>query len=170
MEADRICVGAVRGAFGVRGEVRLASYTAEPAAVGEYGALETEDGARRFSILSLRPVKGGFAARVRGVATREEAEALKGTRLFVARDRLPEPGEEEYYWADLLRCEALDRNGGRVGRVAGVHNFGAGDLLEIAPDDGGATEFVPFTRESVPQVDAGSVVLAEWPGDRAAGA
>jgi 16S rRNA processing protein RimM len=159
----RVCVGAVRGSFGVRGEVRLASFTAEPGAIGGYGELEAEDGSRLFSIESLRPIKGGFAARMAGVACREEAAALRGTKLFVARDRLPEPGNDEYYWTDLAGSEAFDRDGTRIGRVAGVHNFGAGDLLEIALDDGGANEYVPFTHQDVPEVHKERVVLACWP-------
>ena len=159
---DRVCIGALRGAFGVRGEVRLASFTAEPVAIGNFGDLEAEDGSRRFSIESLRPIKGGFAARMAGVSSREEAAALKGTRLFVARSRLPEPEDGEFYWADLVGSEACDGNGTRIGRVAGVHNFGAGDLLEIEPDGVGTNEFVPFTHREVPEVGPGRVVLAEW--------
>ena len=162
--ANRVCVGALRGAFGLRGEVRLASFTAEPGAIGEYGDLEAEDGGRRFSITSLRPIKGGFAARMDGVACPEEAAALKGTKLYVSRQRLPDPGDEEYYWTDLVGSEARDGTGTRIGRVAAVHNFGAGDLLEIAPDGGGANEFVPFTRRDVPDVRPGRIVLADWPG------
>ena len=169
MAGDRVCIGALRGAFGVRGEVRLASFTAEPAAIGDYGDLEAEDGNCRFSIESLRPIKGGFAARMAGVSSREEAAALKGTRLFVARARLPEPEEDEYYWADLMGSEALDTNGARIGLVAGVHNFGAGDLLEIVPDGSGANEFVPFTHQDVPEVGPGRVVLAEGYGSGASG-
>lgn len=167
MNEDRVCIGALRGAFGVRGEVRLASFTAEPGAIGDYGELETEDCSRRFSIESIRPIKGGFAARMQGVGCREEAEALKGTRLFVARDRLPKPGDEEFYWTDLLGSEAYCRDGARVGVVAGVHNFGAGDLLEILLDDGGTNEYVPFTKRDVPEVESGRIVLSAPPGPKA---
>ena len=169
MAGNRVCIGALRGAFGVRGEVRLASFTAEPAAVGDYGDLEAEDGNRRFSIESLRPIKGGFAVRMAGVSSREEADALKGTRLFVARARLPEPEKDEYYWTDLMGSEVRDQNGTRIGQVAGVHNFGAGDLLEIAPDGGGTNEFVSFTYRDVPEVRPGRVVLAEWSDGGASG-
>jgi len=162
-ERRRVCIGALRGAFGVRGDVRLASYTENPCAVADYGALESEDGGRRFRIQSMRPLKTGFAARMDGIDSRGEAMALKGTKLFVPRDRLPATAAEEYYWADLMASEALDVGGASVGKVAAVHNFGAGDLLEVEPAQGGHSVLVPFTREAVPEVGAGWVRLAEWP-------
>ena len=169
MNENRVCIGALRGAFGVRGEVRLASFTAEPGAIEDYGELESEDRSRLFSIESLRPIKGGFAARMEGVRCRKDAEALKGTRLFVARDRLPKPDDDEFYWTDLLGSEVHCRSGSRIGLVTGVHNFGAGDLLEIALDDGGANEYVPFTKRAVPEVEPGRIVLATPPGPEADG-
>lgn len=144
-------VAAVAGAFGVRGEVRLKCFTADPGAVAAYGPLEAEDG-RRFEVALDRPVKGGFAARLTGVATREEAEALRGLRLHVPRDRLPELAPDEFYHADLLGLPIFDGGGVEIGRVRAVLDFGAGDILEIAlPDGRGA--MLPFTREAVPTVD-----------------
>ena len=170
MEPKRICIGAVRGAFGVRGEVRLASFAAEPAAIGDYGEVEDSSGERRFRIDSLRPVRGGFAARIAGIASREAAAALAGTQLFIDRARLPEPEADEFYCADLEGSEACSSGGARVGEVVRVHNFGAGDLLEIRFDADGAREFLPFTREDVLAVRPGRVVLAAASGPEAGGA
>lgn len=147
-----ICVGAVAGAFGVGGEVRLKSFCAEPGAIAGYGPLVTEDGARAFEVQITRPVKGGFAARLSGVATREEAEALRGTRLCVPRGRLPAPGEEEFYHADLIGLAVVDTGGAGLGRVRAVHDFGAGDVIEIDLG-GGKSVMIPFTRAVVPEVD-----------------
>ena len=110
MPADHVCVGAIAGAFGVRGETKIKCFTDDPSAVGDYGPLHTEDGKRDFKIKLTRPIKGGYAARLSGVETREDAEALKGTRLYADRSALPEPDEEEFYYADLLglRIETAD--------------------------------------------------------------
>lgn len=157
-----VCVGAFAGAFGVRGEVRLKSFCAEPEAIGGYGPLLSEGG-RRFVITAMRPIKGGFAVRVEGIETREAAEALKSVRLYVERARLPEPGEEEYYHADLIGLAVFDTAGREIGRVKAVHDFGAGDLLEIARP-GGREALLPFTRAAVPVVDiAGGRVVVEPP-------
>ena len=151
--AGLVCVGAIAGAFGVRGEVRLKSFCAEPAAIAGYAPLSTEDGARLFDVSHLQAVKGGFAARLSGVATREAAEALRGTRLYAPRDRLPEPGEEEYYHADLIGLTVLDTGGAVLGRVTAVQDHGAGALLEIARPERAGTVLLPFTRAAVPTVD-----------------
>jgi 16S rRNA processing protein RimM len=150
--AERVCVGALAGAFGVRGEVRLKSFCAEPEAVADYGPLETEDGARRFEVTLVRPISGAFAARLSGVATREAAEALKGTRLYAPRDRLPPLAEDEFYHADLIGLEVRDTGGALIGTVRAVHDHGAGDLLEVTRP-GGESVLLPFTRAVVPTVD-----------------
>jgi 16S rRNA processing protein RimM len=152
------CVGAVAGAFGVQGEVRLKSFCAEPEAIAGYGPLATGDG-RRFEVGALRPIKGAFAARLSGVATREAAEALKGTRLYVPRDRLPPLEPDEYYHADLIGLAVVDTGGAPLGTVRAVHDHGAGDLLEIARP-GRPEVLLPFTRTAVPTVDlaAGRIV------------
>jgi 16S rRNA processing protein RimM len=160
-----VCVGAIAGAFGVHGEARIKSFCAEPAAIADYGLLSTEDG-RSFDLRITREVKGGFAARLSGLATREEAEALRGTRLYAPRDRLPALDEEEFYHADLIGLEVVDTGGAVLGRVRAIHDFGAGDVIEVT----GARELMlPFTRAAVPTVDlkAGRIVadLGEIEGD-----
>jgi 16S rRNA processing protein RimM len=148
----RVCVGAVAGAFGVRGEARIKSFCAEPEAIADYGPLSTEDGTRRFELRLTRPVKGGFAARLSGVASREAAEALKGTRLYADRDRLPALPDDEFYHADLIGLTVLDPGGAEIGRVRAIHDHGAGDMLDIVGPRGQEL-LIPFTRAAVPTVD-----------------
>lgn len=159
----QVCLAEVRGAVGIRGEVRLASYVEDPASLRQYGELESHCGRHRLRVRSLRRLKKGFAARLEGVEDRDAALALQGTRLCVPRNRLPELDEDEHYHVDLVGLAVEDGEGHPVGRVAAVHDFGAGDLLEIAPESGGPTEMVPFTRESVPQVETDRIVLATNP-------
>jgi 16S rRNA processing protein RimM len=149
----RVLIAQVGAAHGVRGEVRLKAFTEDPLSVTRYGPLETEDGKGRFEIEAVRPAKDVLVARLKGVADRNAAEALKNLRLYVARDKLPPPAEDEFYIADLvgLRVETID--GAAFGTVKAVHNFGAGDLIEIAPADGSATMMLPFTAATVPTVD-----------------
>ncbi|MGY6634076.1 MAG: ribosome maturation factor RimM [Alkalilacustris sp.] len=152
--AGRICVGAIAGAFGVRGEVRLKSYCVPPEAIADYGPLWTEDGARSFVVRLTRPVAGGLGARLGGVETREAAEALRGVRLHVDRVALPGLPDDEFYHADLIGLAAHDTGGLLVGHVRAILNHGAGDLLEIARPNGPSV-LVPFTRAAVPTVDLG---------------
>lgn len=156
---SRICVGAIAGAFGVAGEVRLKSFCTVPEAIGTYGPLFTEDGSRSFKVKLTRPVAGGLGARLSGVATKEDADALRGTTLWVSRDRLPAAGDDEYYHTDLIGLAVHDTGGALLGRVSAVHNHGAGDLIEVAGPDGGL--LLPFTRAIVPTVDlaAGRIVV-----------
>lgn len=151
----RVCVGAIAGAFGVRGEVRIKPFTAEPEAIAGYGPLETEDGARRFTLRLTRPIKGGLAGRLSAVATREQAEALRGQRLYVARDALPEDAldEDEYYHADLVGLAVVDLSGKPLGTVRAVLDFGAGDLLEVVGPGLKQAALLPFTQEAAPHVD-----------------
>ena len=151
----RVCLGAIAGAYGVRGEARVKSFCAEPEAIAAYGPLESEDGTRRFTLRLTGPIKEGFAARLSGVTTREEAEALKGTRLYAPRDRLPALPEDEFYHADLIGLSAVDTGGDEIGRVRAVHDYGAGDMLDVVPAVGGkgAEMLIPFTRAAVPSVD-----------------
>lgn len=149
---ELICVGAVAGAFGVNGEARIKSFCAKPEDIARYAPLLTEDGARSFTLRVTRPVAGGFAARLGGVATREQAEALRGLRLHAPRSRLPALPDDEFYHADLIGLEAVDTGGAPLGIVRAVENHGGGDFLEIArPPE--APLLVPFTREAVPTVD-----------------
>ena len=166
MTEGRICLGVITGAFGVRGEVRVKSFCAEPAAIADYGPLSDESGRHRYTLTLQRPVKGGYAARLSGITTRDHAEALKGTRLYVPRDRLPALPDDEFYHADLLGLEVVDPGGQPLGRIRAVHDHGAGDILEIAGPDG-QDLLVPFTREAVPTVDlaAGRVVVDPPPED-----
>ncbi|WP_299132934.1 ribosome maturation factor RimM [uncultured Amaricoccus sp.] len=162
MAEDLVCVGAIAGAFGVAGEVRLKSFCAEPAAIASYAPLVTEDG-RAFGLRITRPITGAFAARLTGVATREQAEALKGTRLYAPRDRLPPLGEDEFYHADLIGLAVFDTGGARLGTVKAVLDHGAGDILELSRP-GQPDLLLPFTRAAVPTVDlAGRRVVADPP-------
>jgi 16S rRNA processing protein RimM len=147
-----ILVGRVAGAFGVKGELRITTYTDDPVALAHYRDLMREDGSGGLTVLSARPVKGGVVARAREVETREQAEALRGLRLYIDRASLPVPDEDEFYLADLIGLEARDEAGAVIGTVKSVQDFGAGDLLEIAPADGAATWWVAFTKETAPEV------------------
>ncbi len=145
-------LGEIGAAQGLKGEVRIRSFTEEEAAITAYGPLEDEPG-RVVEIEALRATPKALIARVKGVTTREGAEALTGTKLYVPRSRLPEREEEEWYHAELIGLDALDRDGATIGTVVAIQNFGAGDLLELAPASGGPTMLVPFTRETVPEID-----------------
>ena len=153
---DRVCVGAIAGAFGVRGEVRLKSFCAEAADIAAYGALTTEDGSRTFDVTLTRPVPEGFAARLTGIASKEAADALRGTRLYAPREALPSLPDDEFYHADLLGLTALDTGGRELGKIAAVLNHGAGDLLELRGPGLKGSVLVPFTRAIVPTVDLAS--------------
>jgi 16S rRNA processing protein RimM len=159
---DKAIVLAQIGApHGVKGEVRLRAFTADPEALAAYGPLRAADG-RCFTIERLRPAGAGMVAKLAGVDDRAAAEALNGMELTVERARLPAPAESnEFYHADLIGLEAVRPDGGPLGTVTAMHNFGAGDIVEIAPSGGGAPLLVPFTKETVPEVDiaAGRVVI-----------
>lgn len=157
---DLICVGAIAGAFGVHGEVRLKSFTTDPEAITEYAPLSSEDGARTFDLQITRPVTNGFAARLTGVRSKEEADALRGVRLFVPRDRLPALPDDEFYHTDLIGLTVVDTGGAVLGSVKAVLNHGAADLLELQRPNGSATVLLPFTQAIVPTVDltAGRIV------------
>ena len=156
--ADRVTVAAIAGSFGVRGEVRLKSFTADPAAVGDYGPLTSEDG-RSFDVRITRPLKGGFAAKLSGIITKEQADALKGARLSAPRSALPALPDDEFYHADLIGLEVVDTGGAVLGTVKAVLDHGAGDILELHRP-GGGTALLPFTQAAVPTVDlaAGRIV------------
>jgi 16S rRNA processing protein RimM len=153
MSDDRICVGSIGGAYGVQGEVRIKSFCAEPTAIADYGPLSSEDGKHIFALTLLRPIKNGFAARIGGVETKEDADAIKGLRLFARRDQLPQLPDDEFYHADLIGLEVFDTGGTLLGTVKSVQNHGASDLLEIHGPGLKATVLLPFTLEAVPTVD-----------------
>ena len=147
-----ILVGHVAGGFGVKGEVKITAYTADPLALTAYGPLLRADGSHALTVLSARPTKDGLVGRVKEVATKEEADALRNLKLHVPRERFPEADEDEFYLADLIGVEARDPDGVVLGTVKAVQNFGADDMLEIAPSAGGPTWFLPFTRACVPDL------------------
>jgi len=155
-----ICVARIGAAHGVRGAVKLWTFTEDPLAVKRYGPLTTKDGARQFEVASAREANGHLVATLKGVATREEAERLNGLELYIAREKLPATDEDEYYHADLIGLAAVTVANEPIGRVTAIHNFGAGDIIEIAPPHG-ATLLLPFTNAVVPTVDLakGHVVI-----------
>ena len=163
--AARVCVAQIGAPHGVRGEVRLRSFTSDPLAVKDFGPLESEDGMRRIEIETLRPAKDHFVACLRGVRGRQAAEALRNLQLYVPRERLPEIQDaDEFYHADLIGLAAFDPSGTELGCVVAVHNFGAGDLLEVRPCDDATTVMVPFTSDVVPIVDiAGARLVIDPP-------
>ena len=158
--AARICVAKIGAAHGVRGEVRLWPFTEDPMAVIDYGPLSTKDGARQFEVARARAAKDHLVASLKGVTNRDEAERLNGIELYLSRDALPDTDEGEYYHADLIGRAALDPQGAAIGTVTAIHNFGAGDIIEIAPKSGPSL-LLPFTNAVVPTVDlaAGHVVV-----------
>ncbi len=163
LSGDRILIARVGAAHGIKGEVRVKAFTANPAEIAAYGPLEARDG-RIFEVASIRPAAGAApdmqVVRFSGVDDRTAAEALNGIELSVARDRLPPAGADEFYHADLVGLDAMTRDGKSLGSIIAVQNYGAGDLLEIAPKRG-ETVLVPFTRAVVPEVDlaAGRVII-----------
>jgi len=160
-----IMVAKADGAFGVRGEIRLTAFTEDPGALLRYGTLRREDGTVGLTLSAGRVAKDGVIARAAEVATREEAQALRGLRLYVDRTILPAPDEDEYYLADLIGLAAVSPEGAALGRIKTVNNFGAGDLLEIQPADGSPSWWSPFTHEAAPEVriDLGHVVVVRLP-------
>ncbi|MCO6385096.1 ribosome maturation factor RimM [Oceanicola sp. 502str15] len=165
-EGEMICVGAIGGAFGVQGEVRLKSFCAEPSDIADYGPLSTEDGKRQFTVTLTRPLKGALGARVSGIATKEQADALKGTRLYVPRERLPALPDDEFYHNDLIGLTVTDAGGAELGKVQAVHDHGAGDLLEIRRTGSSDSFYLPFTRAAVPTVDlAAGRIVADPPDE-----
>ncbi|MEK4032950.1 ribosome maturation factor RimM [Methylocystis sp. IM3] len=158
-----VLLGRFGAPHGVRGEIRLQSFTGDPLAIADYGPMRDKSGARTFTLLSVRPQgKDMLVARVEGVADRTAAERLTGVELYIARDRLPAPeDDDEFYLADLIGLRAETRAGEEIGVVVALRNFGAGDIIEVAPKGGGETLLFPFTRAVVPVVSVaeGRVVI-----------
>lgn len=158
----RVCVAQFGAPHGVRGEVRLHTFTADPLSIKDYGTLESEDGAARFELKSVRPARGHLVASLADVTDRDAAARLTNLRLYVPRERLPEPEAGEFYHADLIGLAVVESGGAALGTVVAVHNFGAGDLVEIAPAQGGATVMLPFTETAVPSIDvAGGRIVVD---------
>ena len=158
---SQICVARIGAAHGIRGAVKLWTFTEDPFAGTGYGQLTTKDGARQFELAQAREAKGHLVATFKGVTTRNEAERLNGLELYVARDKLPATDQGEYYHADLIGLAAITATGEPLGKVIAIHNFGAGDIIEIAPP-AGTTIMLPFSNAVVPTVDitGGRVVIA----------
>ena len=156
-----VLLGVVIGAQGLKGEVKVKTFTEAPENLGAYGPLHTRDG-RKFTIAELRESSGLAIVHFEGINNRDAAEALKGAELCVSRATLPGTDEQEFYHADLLGLRAEDEVGRSIGKVIAVHNFGAGDVIEIARDDDNGTVLMPFTREIVPTIDLpqGRIVIA----------
>jgi 16S rRNA processing protein RimM len=165
MSDDMICVGTIFGAFGVRGEVRLKSYCATPEDIETYSPLLSEDGTHSYAISLIGSVKSGFTARLAGVTTKEQADAMHGVRLFARRDQFPSLPDDEYYHPDLTGLEVLDTGGKLLGHVKSVQNHGAADLLEIHHPALKDTVLLPFTLAVVPTVDLASGRIIADPPD-----
>jgi 16S rRNA processing protein RimM len=161
----QICVARIGAPHGVRGQVRLWTFTEDPYAVLDYGPLATKDGKRTIEVDNVREAKGHLVATLKGVTDRDAAARLNGVELYVARDVLPDTEDGEYYHADLIGLAAVNAVGEAIGRVVAMHDFGAGDIIEIAPPSG-PTLLLPFTDAVVPTVDiAAGKVIIEMPGE-----
>lgn len=161
----RICVAQIGAAQGLKGEVRLRSFTEDPQAFAQYGPLETDRG-RRLEIESLRPAKQGFVVRFRGVADRDAAEKLRNVNLFVDRAHLPAADDDSFYHADLIGLVAVTTAGDLVGDVIGVHNFGAGDIVELRLAASGETLLLPFDERTIPAIEvANGRIIVDPPAD-----
>lgn len=161
---DTITIGQIGGAFGVQGEVRIKSFCAVPEDIATYGPFTSPDGCVFAQLVLTGRTKGGFTARLDGVTSKEEADALKGTALMVPRDQLPQLPDDEYYYTDLIGLSVVDTGGAVLGQVKDVHNHGASDLLEILPQNGTKTVLMPFTQAIVPTVDlAAQRIVADPP-------
>ena len=158
-EPARVCVGRIAGAHGVQGHVRIASYTDNPLDIAAYGPVTDADGRRSFTITPIRMAKAHVVARLKGIDDRNQAEALKGVTLFVSREALPEPEDDEFYWEDLIGLRAETVEGEALGSVLSVQDFGGGTLLEVG-ESHRLSVMVPFTREIVPVVDLRAGLLA----------
>jgi 16S rRNA processing protein RimM len=153
MSDDLVCVGGISGSYGVHGELRVKSFCVEPEAIETYSPLTREDGSDSFHLSIIRPVKNGFVVRIAEVATKEAADALKGTQLFARREQLPSLPDDEYSYSDLVGLTVSDTGGTVLGTVKTVQNHGAADLLEVLLPSSSATVLIPFTMAAIPTVD-----------------
>lgn len=170
MTADRVLLGVVAAPHGVRGLVRIKSFTEDPMAVAAYGPLSDESGKKEYRVEALSAARGAVLARIEGVADRTAAEAIRGLRLYVERKRLPETSEREWYEADLIGLEAVGTDGRNWGKVIAFHDFGAGSVMEVSGGSPTKTVMLPFTDEAVPEIDVeGGKVLIDPPAGLLAG-
>lgn len=166
MKDRPILLGQIVGVHGLKGEVVIRSHTADPADIAAYGPLTDDTGKRKFSVTVVRVTNKGVIARIAGIGDRTAADSLKWTALHATRDRLPTPDESEFYHADLAGLAVVVAGGQRIGTVASVQNYGAGDLIEIRFEDTGRTELLPFTNTHVPEVDiAGGRIVVVMPAE-----
>lgn len=158
---ERVCVGAVVGAFGINGEIRIKSFCSIPKSIGDYDQLTDETGSKKFKLEIISPIKGGFSARIFGIKYRDQAEDLKGTALYVLRSEMPDLGDDEYYYSDLINLSVFDTGGIKLGKIMSVNDHGAGDFLEIKALGQKNLALLPFTKKSVPTIDLklGRVVI-----------
>jgi 16S rRNA processing protein RimM len=164
MSSDRVLMGVVAAPHGVRGLVRIKSFTEDPMAMAGYGPLSDESGKRQYKVEALSPSRGAVLARIDGVADRNAAEALRGLKLYVDRSALPAAGEQEWYEADLLGLAAVGRDGRDWGKVLAFHDYGAGQSIEVSGGAGGKPVLLPFTTEAVPEIDVeGGKVIVDPP-------
>lgn len=161
--ADRICLGVIAGAHGLDGAVLIRSFTADPAAIGSYGKLADAEGKRTFQVKVRRVTTKGVVAKLEGLSDRTAAEGLKGVKLYIARDALPEPDEDQVYVADLIGLRVEDKDANVLGTISKMDNYGAGDVMEVTLATGGSL-LLPFTKAAVPVVDvAGGRVVIDPP-------
>ncbi len=165
MTTDKVLLGAIAGSFGVQGDVRLKSFCADPETIADYAPLETKDGRVFAQIVLTGRTKNALTARIDGITTKEEADALKGAELFAPRDRLPPAEDDEYYYSDLIGLSVFDTGGELIGTVRSVQNHGASDLLEVRLPDEPATVLLPFTKATIPTVDLETGRLVADPPD-----
>ena len=158
---ERVCVGDVVGAFGINGEIRIKSFCSIPKSIGDYDQLTDETGSKKFKLEIIGPIKGGFSARIFGIKYRDQAEDLKGTALYVLRSEMPDLGDDEYYYSDLINLSVFDTGGIKLGKIMSVNDHGAGDFLEIKALGQKNLALLPFTKKSVPTIDLklGRVVI-----------
>ncbi len=170
MKKGRVLLGVVAAPHGVRGLVRIRSFTEEPMAIGAYGPLSDETGKKAYQVEALSAARGAVLARIEGVADRTAAESLRGLRLYVERERLPETGEREWYEADLVGLAAVGRDGRDWGKVLAFHDFGGGLTMEVSGGPSSEAVMLPFTDEAVPEIDvAGGKVVVDPPAGLLAG-
>ncbi len=162
----RVCVAQIGAAHGLKGAVRLRSFTEDPQAFAQYGPLETEDRSHQLEIESIRPAKDAFIIRFRDVDGRNAAEALRDVKLYVDRDRLPATSNDEFYHADLVGLVAMTPSGDLFGDVIGIHNYGAGDIIELKIAGSGETMMLSFNEKTFPAVDvAGGRIVVSPPDE-----
>lgn len=162
---QKVLMAKIGAAHGIRGEVRVKPFGDDPLSFADYGVLTSKDGARLFEVERARVQKTVVITKFRDVTDRNQAEELNGVELFIDRDQLPEPDEDEYYYSDLNGLAVVDQDGNSLGKIIAVQDFGAGDLLEIRPSRG-RTFYIPFTKDFVPEVSVSSGrVMAHLPDD-----